>query len=162
MAYLLDANVFIQAKNLHYGFDFCPAFWAWLEQANSAGIVFSIEQVGKELEAGVDTLSDWASNRGPQFFLPATAAILASLPQISQWVNGQQYEPVAINTFFQVADYWLVGHALAHGHTVVTHEVPSVSAKKVKIPNVCVGLAVSCVTPFQMLRQEHAQFILGP
>ena len=25
MAYLLDANVFIQAKNLHYGFDFCPA-----------------------------------------------------------------------------------------------------------------------------------------
>jgi hypothetical protein len=28
--YLLDANVFIQAKNLHYGFDFCPAFWAWL------------------------------------------------------------------------------------------------------------------------------------
>jgi hypothetical protein len=27
MAYLLDANVFIQAKNLHYGLDFCPAFW---------------------------------------------------------------------------------------------------------------------------------------
>ena len=25
--YLLDANGFIQAKNLHYGFDFCPAFW---------------------------------------------------------------------------------------------------------------------------------------
>ena len=26
MAYLLDTNVFLQAKNLHYGFDFCPAF----------------------------------------------------------------------------------------------------------------------------------------
>lgn len=24
MAYLLDSDVFIQAKNLHYGFDFCP------------------------------------------------------------------------------------------------------------------------------------------
>lgn len=23
-ACLLDANVFIQAKNLHYGFDYCP------------------------------------------------------------------------------------------------------------------------------------------
>lgn len=23
MAYLLDSNVFIQAKNLHYGLDFC-------------------------------------------------------------------------------------------------------------------------------------------
>ena len=30
MTYLLDANVFIQAKNLHYGLDFCPAFWQWL------------------------------------------------------------------------------------------------------------------------------------
>jgi hypothetical protein len=32
--YLLDANVFIQAKNLHYGFDFCPAFWQWLIDSN--------------------------------------------------------------------------------------------------------------------------------
>ncbi|HOX41166.1 MAG TPA: DUF4411 family protein [bacterium] len=23
MSYLLDSNIFIQAKNLHYGFDFC-------------------------------------------------------------------------------------------------------------------------------------------
>ena len=30
MAYLLDADVLIGAKNLHYGFDFCPAFWDWL------------------------------------------------------------------------------------------------------------------------------------
>ena len=30
MTYLLDANVFIQAKNIHYGLDFCPAFWGWL------------------------------------------------------------------------------------------------------------------------------------
>ena len=36
MAYLLDANVFIQAKNLHYGFDFCPAFWDWLVTATRA------------------------------------------------------------------------------------------------------------------------------
>ena len=36
MAYLLDANVFIQAKNLHYGLDFCPAFWEWLIVNNTA------------------------------------------------------------------------------------------------------------------------------
>ena len=39
MIYLLDANVFIQAKNLHYGFDFCPAFWDWLIAENAAGKV---------------------------------------------------------------------------------------------------------------------------
>jgi hypothetical protein len=30
MAYLPDADVFIRAENLHYGFDFCPAFWDWI------------------------------------------------------------------------------------------------------------------------------------
>jgi hypothetical protein len=43
--YLLDANVFIQAKNQYYGFDIVPAFWAWLIAANGAGTVFSIEKV---------------------------------------------------------------------------------------------------------------------
>jgi Domain of unknown function (DUF4411) len=57
MAYLLDANVFIQAKNLHYGFDFCPAFWDWLIARNDAGDVFSIERVGDEIDAGADELS---------------------------------------------------------------------------------------------------------
>ena len=40
MAYLLDADVFIRAKNLHYGLDFCPAFWAWLAGENAAGRLF--------------------------------------------------------------------------------------------------------------------------
>lgn len=49
MAYLLDANVFIQAKNLYYGLDFCPGFWDWLAVENEAGQVFSIEKVGERL-----------------------------------------------------------------------------------------------------------------
>ncbi len=43
MPYLLDANVFIQAKRLHYGMDFCSAFWAWLIAKNAANEVFSID-----------------------------------------------------------------------------------------------------------------------
>lgn len=27
MAYLLDTNVFVNAKRDWYGFDFCPGFW---------------------------------------------------------------------------------------------------------------------------------------
>jgi predicted nucleic acid-binding protein len=161
MAYLLDSNVFIQAKNLHYGFDFCPAFWTWLENANAASRTFSIEKVGTELLAGVDDLSDWANARGAGFFLPADNVVLPALARVSIWANAQQYEPVAVATFFQVADYWLVAHALAHGHTVVTHEVPSTSAKKIKIPNACVGLGIPCVSPFEMLRLERVRFVLG-
>jgi len=160
MAYLLDANVFIQAKNLHYGFDFCPAFWDWLLVENRGGRVFSIEKVGDELEAGADELSGWATTQGAGFFLPPAAAILPALAGVSAWVTGQGYEAAAVSTFLQVADYYLVAHALAHADTVVTHEVPTDSIRKVKIPNACIGLGVKCVTPFAMLRNEQARFVL--
>ena len=73
MAYLLDANVFIQAKNLYYGLDFCPAFWDWLIAHNEAGQVFSIEKVGDEIMAGGDDLATWALDRATSFFLKPEA-----------------------------------------------------------------------------------------
>ena len=162
MSYLLDSDVFIQAKNLHYGLDFCPAFWDWLIESNATGLVISTEKVGDEIEAGGDELSAWAAARGPAFFVKPDAAILPALGTVSTWATGQNYEPAAVNTFLQVADFYLVAHALAHRHTVVTHEIASASTKKIKIPNVCIVFGVKCVTPFEMLRRERARFVLGP
>jgi hypothetical protein len=162
MAYLLDANVFIEAKNLHYGFDFCPAFWDWLIASNQAGTVFSIERVETEIQAGADELSAWSAQRGPGFFLPPDAALVPALGQVSAWATTQNYEPAAINTFLQVADYYLVAHALAHGHAVVTHERVRGSRKKIQIPEACIGLNLRCMNPYEMLRTEHARFVLGP
>jgi len=162
MAYLLDANVFIQAKNLYYGLDYCPAFWDWLIQKNRGQLVFSIEKVGDEINAGGDSLAGWAAKRGTGFFLKPDPAILPALSNVSVWTTTQGYESAAVNTFLQVADYYLVAYALAHGHTVVTHELASNSTKKIKIPNVCIGLRIKCMTPFEMLRKERARFVLGP
>lgn len=161
MAYLLDADVFIRAKNLHYGFDFCPAFWDWLVEANLRGRVFSIEKVADELKAGVDELTVWTNERGDEFFLPPTPEVLVALGRVADWVTGQAYEPTAIDTFLQVADFYLVAQALADVNAVVTHEIPSPSRKRIKIPNVCIGLGVKCLTPFDMLRRERARFVLG-
>lgn len=72
MSYLLDSDVFIQAKNLHYGLDFCPAFWDWMIASNTAGLVFSTEKVGDEIDAGGDELSEWAEDRGDSFFSSRT------------------------------------------------------------------------------------------
>lgn len=161
MAYLLDTNIFIQAKNLHYGFDFCPAFWDWIIAENVAGNVFSSEKVGDELESGSDALADWAKARGREFFLPIDAAALPSLAKVSAWAGGQRYDPAAVSTFLQVADYYLIAHALTHSLVVVTHENSGNSLKKIKIPNVCIGLGIKCMTPYEMLRKERANFILG-
>jgi hypothetical protein len=162
MAYLLDANVFISAKNLHYGLDFCPAFWDWIIASNASGAVFSIEKVGDEVLALADELSVWADARGAGFFLRPDANVFPALAEVSTWATGQRYEPSAVNAFLQVADYYLVAYALAGNHTVVTHEVPSASTRKIKIPDACIGLGIKCMTPFEMLRRERARFVLGP
>ena len=162
MAYLLDTNVFIQGKNLHYGFDFCPAFWDWVVAANAAGSVFSVEGVEGELAAIADDLSVWSAARAPGFFLKVEPGMLGSLRAVATWASTQQYEPGAVNAFLQDTDYYLIGQALSLGYTVVTHEIPSTSTKKIKIPDVCVGMGVDCITPFQMLSRSRARFVLGP
>lgn len=161
MAYLLDADVFIRAKNLHYGLDFCPAFWNWLIAQNDAGNVFSIERVGDEIQAIEDELSEWAAERGEGFFLRPDESVFPALAAVSTWANGRGYETAAVSTFLQVADYYLVAQAQAGGHTVVTHEVPSASTRKIKIPDACIGLGIKCMTPYEMLRRERARFVLG-
>ena len=159
MAYLLDANIFIQARKLHYGFDFCPAFWDWLVQKNAEGKVFSIVNIKDELTTGDDELSAWADAQPDTFFLPIDETSLPKLAELAEWAN-QHYDTAAVNTFLQVADCYLVAYALAHGHTVVTHEVPANTSKKIKIPNVCIHHGIEPVSSYTMLRRERARFIL--
>lgn len=160
MAYLLETNVFIQAKNLHYGFDFCPAFWDWLVQSNNSGKVISIRQVEDEMTIGDDELADWADNH-QGLFQVLDAPTIESLRQVAQWVQDQQFEAAAVNSFLQDTDYYLIAYAKAHRHTVVTHEKPSDSLKKIKIPTVCIGVGVEFLTTFSMLRHERARFVLA-
>jgi len=161
MAYLLDADAFIRAKRVHYGFDFCPAFWDWLIVAHTDGRVLSVERVGEELRTGDDELSEWARERGPSFFRTPDQSELPAFAQVSAWAKGQNYVATAITTFLQVADYYLVAQALAGNHMVVTHEVPSASSRRIKIPDACIGLGVSHLTPFEMLRRERVRFELA-
>ncbi|MEM7806650.1 MAG: DUF4411 family protein [Planctomycetota bacterium] len=161
MAYLIDSDVFIQAKNLHYGMDFCPAFWEWMTRENAAGRVYSVEKIGDELQGQEDDLATWAAARGDGFFLAPDDPVADALAKLAAWSRTRRYRPSAINEFLQSGDYYLIAHALAHGHTVVTHEKPSDGVKRIKIPDACIGVKVKCVSPFQMLRTMRARFVLG-
>jgi hypothetical protein len=132
MAYLLDSDVLIQAKNMHYGFDFCPAFWDWLLEANAAERVFSVQKVAEELRDGGDELAEWVKQRDTAFFLEPDDKVVASLGTTSRWAtNAPLYERAAVNAFLQTADYFLVAHAHAYEHVVVTHEASRPDSRKV-------------------------------
>jgi len=161
VTYLLDANVFIQAKNQYYGFDIVPAFWEWLISANTTGNVYSIEKVAEELVGFGDELSDWTKARleDGTFFLEPDDAVLEGLKDVAAWVQGQGFAASAVNEFLQVADYYLVAQALVQGHVVVTQEVyEAATLRKVKIPNACVGLGIQWMNTYAMLRAEGASF----
>jgi hypothetical protein len=161
MAYLLDTNVFIEAKRRYYGFDFCPAFWDWLVEAGGRKLVFSVEKVHDELISGGDDLSDWAQDLHEAFFLPPDGSTIRSLATAVDWARGENFRQGAVNAFADDADAYLVAHAQAHNFVVVNQEIPSDGIKQVKIPNVCVALKVKYINTFEMLRREKARFILG-
>lgn len=161
MAYLLDTNVLIEAKDRYYQFSFCPGFWDCIKTLHDAGRVFSVNKVGDELAQREDELSAWAKSMGGHFFLSPDVEVLQALAKVAQWLHSQNYDETAIRAFLEKADYYLVSHALAYGHTVVTQEVPADTVRKIKIPNVCIGVGVPVINTFEMLKHEHARFILA-
>lgn len=160
MAYLLDSNVLITAKRIHYGFDFCPGFWEWIVAGHAAGRVYSIVRVFDELKGQQDDLAAWVGTLPTTFFLPPDAATVPHFTAVSAWASGRNYRTPAINEFLQTADFHLVAQARQGGHTVVTYEVPGGSVNRVKIPDACLGLGLSSILPHEMLRREQARFDL--
>lgn len=160
MPYLLDSSVFITAKRVHYGFDFCPGFWDWLAEQHRVGKkIYSIERVYQELKSQQDDLTQWLRGLPAGFFIAPDADTLGHFQTVSNWARSQGYEPAAIATFLQTADYYLVAQALQSGHTVVTYEVPGGSKKRIKIPDASLGVGVNCILPHELLRRERARFV---
>lgn len=158
--YVIDSDVLMQAKNLHYGFDFCPAFWSWLDEAHASGTATSVHKIQDEIKAGQDELAEWAIAR-PDFFPEPDQEVLTQLTGIAEWANGSDYDAGAKSEFLDSGDYYLIAHARAKGLRVVTHEKAADTKAKVKIPNACGALDVTCIDPFAMLRDAGAQFVLG-
>src|SRR5699024_4532113 len=67
--YLLDSNIFIQSKNLHYRFSYCGNFWKLLLEMHAKKMVFTINAVKDELLKINDELSDWVKESPKEMFL---------------------------------------------------------------------------------------------
>jgi len=163
--YVLDANVFISAKNTYYAFEICPGFWRALIAQHDNKRVFSIDRVLDELIEEGDKLSDWAKSTAPDTFFKKTqdAAVINSFQKMVKWVNSQsQFTSAAKAEFANAADGWLMAYAKVNGLTVVTHETYEPDAKNnVKIPNVCLEFDIEYVNTFDMLDDLKVRFVLS-
>ena len=160
--YILDTNVFIQAKNFYYGFDIVPAFWDWLDEEFENGVIVSIKPVYDELVAGKDELADWAKDRKDDgWFIPVDDVdTQIKFAEISQWTVTSDFKEPAKKEFLKVADSLLVAKARERGATIVTHESlydPKIK-KKIKIPNVCEEFGIPYMSTFELMRELGARF----
>ncbi|MYW14591.1 DUF4411 family protein [Streptomyces sp. SID2955] len=159
--YLVDSNVLIEAKNRYYAFDIAPGFWAWLDYAHTSGIACSIEPVRDELLEGGDELAAWARSH-PGFFREVDSPATSHFGRLTAWAQSRPYTAAALQEFLtNTADFFLVAYAIAHGHTLVTHEQPRPEARKrVLIPDACQAMGVTYVNTFVMLRSTKARLDL--
>lgn len=160
--FLLDSNIFIEAKNRYYSFDFCPAFWDFLDKEIDKNTILTIKEVYNELSNGDDNLADWIKERkDSSFFIPFDdEETQKEFAKIAQYIVNNFSQEEATK-FLSVADPWLIAKAKVLEATIVTHEVLAPpNTKKVKIPNICVHFGVNYANPFNMLRNLGAKFII--
>jgi hypothetical protein len=161
--FLLDANVFIEAKRRYYAFDLCPGFWECLIwHHNGASQIQSIDRIKRELERGGDDLKDWVASAMPSTCFASTndTPVVDEYGRIISWVQRQaQFYPEAKGEFAASADGWLIAYAKVNKLVLVTHEVFAPEARrKVPMPNVCEAFRVAYVNTFDMLRELEASF----
>lgn len=165
MAYCLDANTFIEAKNRYYGLDFCPAFWDWLDREAEGDELLCVRAIYDEIAGGGDDLAGWVRARNGHKWLCRIDAeeVQTAFQAVVRHVEGRRghYTDDAITRFMAGADPWLIAYCLAFGHTLVTHERADPNAHRVvKIPDVCAALGVACIDGFQLIRDLNARFVL--
>lgn len=126
-----------------------PQVWQLVETLASSGRIISVEDVLIELEAFDDVIKQWVIAH-ESIFLPLTAdvqtaarAILAAYPTL-----------VDVKKRKSSADPFLIAVAQVRSAVLVTEEKISGGPGRVKIPDVCRGLGMSCIPLLQMLLDE--------
>ncbi len=161
--FLLDSDVLVQAKNLHYRFEFCHGFWDWIGDAHTAGLLSSVQKVRAELVAGRrgDQARIWAEARPASFFLPdlGDALVMSHYGTLMTWAaTSKHYSAPAIKQFADQskADAFIIAAAKRWGAAVVTHEKANPEAKKrIPIPDAAAAIGVKTMTIFELLT-KHA------
>lgn len=166
MDYLIDANCFIESKNVTNPLDVAISFWAKIKDLALAGRIHSIDKVKTELMSMNDELSEWVRDEIPDFFFYSTntADVQQNVADLRNWAVGTgQYDNKAIQDFNSstVADSYLAGYAATDNQNikVVTNEKAGTGSKhSVKLPDACSQKGVSCLRIMEMLREMGETF----
>ena len=150
--YCLDTNIFIEPWNKFYSPKFTKGYWEILEDLSQKGVLFSTDEVKKEIEKIDDDLLKWIKNK--KFFKSPNEniqkqvrEILSKYPNLTDPLKGRS-----------TADPWVIAHAQFEGAAVVTLEQKARKSGQVKIPDVCIREGIECIGIYDLIRQLKIEF----
>ncbi|WP_340619680.1 DUF4411 family protein [Xenorhabdus siamensis] len=158
--FLIDSNVFIEAKYFHYNFNYCKKFWDLILDLHQKGIVFSIKAVRNELIKKEDALCNWVKTEVPDSFFEDENKSFSSYAQLMNWSRNLNVHDKAKADFADInkADAFLIAHAMTNSMAVITHEKEQPGAKKrILIPNAAKANGVKTLTIFEFLTLYSGQ-----
>jgi hypothetical protein len=152
--YLLDADTLITADRRYYPMARFPVFWEWLRHNGAIGNVKIPREQYDEIVAGRGELVDWLRQRET-----ADALLFAeeSDPELVARVTGEGYAADLDDSEIETIgrDPFLIAHALRDqaDRCVVSFEVSAPAKQRAnrKVPDVCHGLGVRCITLFELI-----------
>ncbi len=153
MSYVFDTSALIGAWVRSYPPDAFPQLWNHLDALATGGRLFVPEQVLEELMAQEDDLLDWVKRRANAIVVPTTRDImLAAREVLSDHPNLAKP-----GTGRGKADPFVIALAAIRSLPVVTQEQGG-SASKPRIPYVCRGMRIGCMTMLDVIRAEGWRF----
>lgn len=122
--FLIDSNVFIEAKYFHYNFNYCRKFWDFILELHKTGLVYSINAVKKELIRKEDELCLWVKNEVPDSFFEDEASSIGNYAKLMVWSQNLNVHDKAKEDFADIskADAFLIAHAMTHKMSLITQE----------------------------------------
>lgn len=158
--FLIDSNVFINAKYFHYNFKYCKIFWDYLLKLHDNNVVFTINSVKRELLAKPDEIASWIETEVPPSFFQDEMMSMGSYAKLMNWAQTQDVSEKAKEDFASnsKADAFLIAHAMANNFTIITHEKSQAGAKKrIMIPNAAEAHGVKTLTLYEFLSTHSGQ-----
>lgn len=158
MPYIIDSNIFIQAKNRDYPFEFFPGLWDWLDQKITCHDFLLLKPVYDELTSGNDPLADWVKQRR-SYVTDLNDGSYRQIGLIAKHVRTTYPDPKCWPGFLDVADAWLIAYAAANQAVIVTNELAKIGCKKPKIPAVSAAVGVKCLSLLELFQATQPKFI---
>ena len=164
-AYVLDANIFIEAHRTNYPLDIADSFWAKIKVLAEEGKIISIDKVRDEIYRNDDELSTWMqANLSTNFFKSTDdESILTDYSLVAEWAESRSghYKRGAIDEFleFDKADAWLVAYCKATGAELVSHEASNPQRKnRILLPQPCLHFDITYHSMIDMFRALSVKF----